>query len=143
LLQEFELSCREANFPHGVQDSHCRTRRVQRSRDRAPADRYRRIRPQRQSAPGRTARTAATAIPRSACTIAGARRQATGRARPRGCISRALHGEIKLPGRANLFYEQAIAAHLPIGISACERLRAEGLRLHSRKLRAFDEPPFR
>ena len=60
------------------------------------------------------------------------------------CVSdKPLHGEIKLPGQANLFYEQAIAAHLRIGISACERLRAEGPRLHSRKLRAFNEPPFR
>ena len=60
------------------------------------------------------------------------------------CVSdKPLHGEIKLPGQANLFYEQAIAAHLQIGISACERLRAEGPRLHSRKLRAFNEPPFR
>ena len=60
------------------------------------------------------------------------------------CVSdKPLHGEIKLPGQANLFYEQAIAAHLRIGISACERLRAAGPRLHSRKLRAFNEPPFR
>jgi len=60
------------------------------------------------------------------------------------CVSdKPLHGEIKLPGQANLFYEQAIAAHLQIGIRACERLRAEGPRLHSRKLRAFNEPPFR
>jgi AMP nucleosidase len=60
------------------------------------------------------------------------------------CVSdKPLHGEIKLPGQANLFYEQAIGAHLRIGVGACERLRAEGPRLHSRKLRAFNEPPFR
>ncbi len=60
------------------------------------------------------------------------------------CVSdKPLHGEIKLPGQANHFYEQAIAAHLQIGIRACEILRAEGPRLHSRKLRAFNEPPFR
>ncbi|MXP40929.1 AMP nucleosidase [Altererythrobacter soli] len=60
------------------------------------------------------------------------------------CVSdKPLHGEIKLPGQANVFYEQAIAAHLQIGIRACELLRAEGPRLHSRKLRAFNEPPFR
>ncbi|WP_305095789.1 AMP nucleosidase [Croceibacterium aestuarii] len=60
------------------------------------------------------------------------------------CVSdKPLHGEIKLPGQANKFYEEAIAAHLQIGIRACERLRAEGPRLHSRKLRAFNEPPFR
>jgi len=60
------------------------------------------------------------------------------------CVSdKPLHGEIKLPGQANKFYEEAIAAHLQIGIHACGRLRAEGPRLHSRKLRAFNEPPFR
>jgi len=60
------------------------------------------------------------------------------------CVSdKPLHGEIKLPGQANKFYEEAIAAHLQMGIRACERLRAEGQRLHSRKLRAFNEPPFR
>jgi AMP nucleosidase len=60
------------------------------------------------------------------------------------CVSdKPLHGEIKLPGQANRFYEQAISQHLRIGIAAMERLRQEGPRLHSRKLRAFDEPPFR
>ena len=60
------------------------------------------------------------------------------------CVSdKPLHGEIKLPGQANRFYEEAIAAHLKIGTLACELLRAEGTRLHSRKLRAFNEPPFR
>lgn len=60
------------------------------------------------------------------------------------CVSdKPLHGEIKLPGQANRFYEEAIAAHLQIGIHACALLRAEGPRLHSRKLRAFNEPPFR
>jgi AMP nucleosidase len=60
------------------------------------------------------------------------------------CVSdKPLHGEIKLPGQANKFYEEAIAAHLQIGIVACAMLRDEGDRLHSRKLRAFNEPPFR
>ncbi|TMM50107.1 AMP nucleosidase [Qipengyuania marisflavi] len=60
------------------------------------------------------------------------------------CVSdKPLHGEIKLPGQANQFYEEAIAAHLLIGVTACQRLREEGPRLHSRKLRAFNEPPFR
>ena len=60
------------------------------------------------------------------------------------CVSdKPLHGEIKLPGQANRFYEEAIAAHLQIGVAACRRLREEGPRLHSRKLRAFNEPPFR
>jgi AMP nucleosidase len=60
------------------------------------------------------------------------------------CVSdKPLHGEIKLPGQANRFYEGAISEHLQIGIVAVELMRAEGGRLHSRKLRAFDEPPFR
>ncbi len=60
------------------------------------------------------------------------------------CVSdKPLHGEIKLPGQANKFYEEAIAAHLQIGLQAVARLRDEGDRLHSRKLRAFNEPPFR
>jgi len=60
------------------------------------------------------------------------------------CVSdKPLHGEIKLPGQANRFYEEAIGSHLAIGTTACELLKAEGARLHSRKLRAFNEPPFR
>ncbi|QXQ06551.1 AMP nucleosidase [Sphingosinicellaceae bacterium] len=60
------------------------------------------------------------------------------------CVSdKPLHGEIKLPGQANRFYEGAISEHLQIGIEAVKLLRAEGPRLHSRKLRAFAEPPFR
>ena len=60
------------------------------------------------------------------------------------CVSdKPLHGELKLPGQANRFYERAIAEHMKIGIEACEELRREGAKLHSRKLRAFNEPPFR
>lgn len=60
------------------------------------------------------------------------------------CVSdKPLHGEIKMPGQANKFYEEAIAAHLQIGVTACRLLREEGPKLHSRKLRAFNEPPFR
>ena len=60
------------------------------------------------------------------------------------CVSdKPLHGEIKMPGQANKFYEEAIAAHLAIGTTTVDLLRAEGQRLHSRKLRAFKEPPFR
>ncbi|MEQ1688087.1 MAG: AMP nucleosidase [Sphingopyxis sp.] len=60
------------------------------------------------------------------------------------CVSdKPLHGELKLPGQANRFYEEAIAAHLQIGITTCNLLRDEGKKLHSRKLRAFNEPPFR
>ncbi|MEB2483747.1 hypothetical protein, partial [Escherichia coli] len=36
-----------------------------------------------------------------------------------------------------------ISEHLQIGIRAIDLLRAEGDRLHSRKLRTFNEPPFR
>lgn len=61
------------------------------------------------------------------------------------CVSdKPLHGEIKLPGAANRFYERAIGEHIRIGIETLERLAADkGARIHSRKLRAFDEPPFR
>ena len=60
------------------------------------------------------------------------------------CVSdKPLHGEIKLPGQANAFYERAISQHLQIGIATIDLLRVEGPRLHSRKLRSFDEPPFR
>jgi AMP nucleosidase len=60
------------------------------------------------------------------------------------CVSdKPLHGEIKLPGQANAFYERAISQHLRIGIEALRILKREGAALHSRKLRAFDEPPFR
>ncbi|MBI1199922.1 MAG: AMP nucleosidase [Phenylobacterium sp.] len=60
------------------------------------------------------------------------------------CVSdKPLHGEIKLPGQANAFYDRAIAQHLQIGLATIGLLRQEGSRLHSRKLRSFDEPPFR
>jgi AMP nucleosidase len=61
------------------------------------------------------------------------------------CVSdKPLHGEIKLPGAANRFYERAIGEHIRIGIETMESLaRAGGSALHSRKLRSFDEPPFR
>ena len=60
------------------------------------------------------------------------------------CVSdKPLHGEIKLPGQANAFYERAISQHLKIGLETLRILRLEGGKLHSRKLRSFDEPPFR
>jgi len=61
------------------------------------------------------------------------------------CVSdKPLHGEIKLPGAANRFYERAIGEHIRIGIATLEEMAADGgTALHSRKLRAFDEPPFR
>ncbi len=60
------------------------------------------------------------------------------------CVSdKPLHGEIKLPGAANAFYETAVAQHLQIGLAAIELLKQRRDTLHSRKLRSFDEPPFR
>jgi AMP nucleosidase len=60
------------------------------------------------------------------------------------CVSdKPLHGEIKLPGAANAFYETAIAQHLKIGLAALDLLKESRDALHSRKLRSFDEPPFR
>lgn len=60
------------------------------------------------------------------------------------CVSdKPLHGEIKLPGAANAFYERAVNEHLKIGIETIELLKQAGATIHSRKLRAFDEPPFR
>jgi len=60
------------------------------------------------------------------------------------CVSdKPLHGEIKLPGAANAFYERAVTQHLRIGLTALDLLRKNKTTLHSRKLRSFDEPPFR
>ena len=60
------------------------------------------------------------------------------------CISdKPAHGEIKLPGVADRFYDSAVGAHLQIGLETIARLKEQRDRLHSRKLRAFDEPPFR
>ena len=60
------------------------------------------------------------------------------------CVSdKPLHGELKLPGAANRFYERAVEEHIRIGIETLERLASGDAALHSRKLRAFDEPPFR
>ncbi|HCP54082.1 MULTISPECIES: AMP nucleosidase [Pseudomonas] len=60
------------------------------------------------------------------------------------CVSdKPLHSEIKLPGAAGAFYERAVTQHLHIGITALDMLRSQLNSLHSRKLRSFDEPPFR
>ncbi|HSX87766.1 MAG TPA: AMP nucleosidase [Pseudomonas sp.] len=60
------------------------------------------------------------------------------------CVSdKPLHSEIKLPGAAGAFYERAVTQHLHIGIAALDLLRSQLNSLHSRKLRSFDEPPFR
>ena len=60
------------------------------------------------------------------------------------CVSdKPLHGEIKLPGAASAFYQRAVGEHLTIGLAALDTLRGKLGPLHSRKLRSFDEPPFR
>jgi AMP nucleosidase len=62
------------------------------------------------------------------------------------CVSdRPLHGEIKLPGTAAVFYRSRVAQHLNIGLEAMRILKtgAENGTLHSRKLRSLDDPVFR
>ena len=60
------------------------------------------------------------------------------------CVSdKPLHGEIKLPGAASAFYQRAVGEHLAIGLETVDLLRGQLHSLHSRKLRAFDEPVFR
>ncbi|MDW3223481.1 MAG: AMP nucleosidase [Paracoccaceae bacterium] len=60
------------------------------------------------------------------------------------CVSdKPLHGELKLPGMASDFYRTQVSRHLMIGIHAMERLRTMPLeRIHSRKLRSFEETAF-
>ncbi len=60
------------------------------------------------------------------------------------CVSdKPLHGELKLPGMASEFYTNQVARHLLIGIQAMETLRDMPLeRIHSRKLRSFEETAF-
>ena len=49
-----------------------------------------------------------------------------------------------LRGMANAVYRARISQHLKIGLETVKILRENGIEhLHSRKLRAFDEPPFR
>lgn len=61
------------------------------------------------------------------------------------CVSdKPMHGELKLRSQANAFYRDRISQHLAIGLEAIQVLRETGIdALHSRKLRSFDEPPFR
>jgi len=54
-----------------------------------------------------------------------------------------LHGEIRLPGAAHAFSASAVARHLSVWLDAVDRLKRVGGTIHSRKLRSFDEPPFR
>jgi len=60
------------------------------------------------------------------------------------CVSdKPLHGELKLPGMASDFYRTQVARHLEIGVRAMERIRDMPLeRIHSRKLRSFEETAF-
>ncbi|PZX11825.1 AMP nucleosidase [Palleronia aestuarii] len=60
------------------------------------------------------------------------------------CVSdKPLHGELKLPGMASDFYRTQVARHLLIGIRAMEAIREMPLeRIHSRKLRSFEETAF-
>ncbi len=60
------------------------------------------------------------------------------------CVSdKPLHGELKLPGMASDFYRTQVANHLLIGIRAMELIREMPLeRIHSRKLRSFEETAF-
>ncbi len=61
------------------------------------------------------------------------------------CVSdKPLHGELKLGGMANNFYRERVSQHLRVGLKTMRILRERGVdRLHSRKLRGFDEPAFR
>ncbi len=64
------------------------------------------------------------------------------------CVSdKPIHGELKLRGMAHNFYRQSVSQHLHIGIETLRILQEElnkgDMVIHSRKLRTFDEPPFR
>ncbi|NCC21647.1 MAG: AMP nucleosidase [Alphaproteobacteria bacterium] len=60
------------------------------------------------------------------------------------CVSdKPLHGQLKLPGMADAFYRERVEQHLQIGLLAMALLRDIGPdRLHSRKLRSFNEVAF-
>jgi AMP nucleosidase len=60
------------------------------------------------------------------------------------CVSdKPLHGQLKLPGMADTFYREQIDQHLLVGLRSMELLRAlSPEKLHSRKLRSFDEVAF-
>jgi AMP nucleosidase len=61
------------------------------------------------------------------------------------CISdKPLHGQLKLPGMADEFYRQQVDQHLKIGLESMRIVRdTPPARLHSRKLRSFNEVAFR
>jgi AMP nucleosidase len=60
------------------------------------------------------------------------------------CVSdKPLHGQIKLPGMADSFYRERVEQHLQIGLLTMALLRDIGSgKLHSRKLRSFNEVAF-
>ncbi|MFK7840610.1 MAG: AMP nucleosidase [Bdellovibrionales bacterium] len=60
------------------------------------------------------------------------------------CVSdKPLHGQLKLPGMADSFYRERVDQHLKVGILTMELLReTPNEKLHSRKLRSFDEVAF-
>ncbi len=60
------------------------------------------------------------------------------------CVSdKPLHGQLKLPGMADSFYRERVEQHLQIGLLTMALLREIGPeKLHSRKLRSFDEVAF-
>jgi AMP nucleosidase len=60
------------------------------------------------------------------------------------CVSdKPLHGQLKLPGMADKFYRERVDQHLQIGLLTMALLREIGPeKLHSRKLRSFNEPAF-
>ncbi|MEN8237526.1 MAG: AMP nucleosidase [Pseudomonadota bacterium] len=61
------------------------------------------------------------------------------------CVSdKPIYGELKLQKMATKFYQDRVSQHLQIGIEAIRLIRELGVDLlHSRKLRGFEEPPFR
>ncbi len=60
------------------------------------------------------------------------------------CVSdKPLHGQLKLPGMADSFYRERVEQHLKIGLLTMTLLRdLSPEKLHSRKLRSFDETAF-
>lgn len=60
------------------------------------------------------------------------------------CVSdKPLHGQLKLPGMAESFYRNRVDQHLQIGLLTMAMLREIGPeKLHSRKLRSFNEVAF-
>jgi len=60
------------------------------------------------------------------------------------CVSdKPLHGQLKLPGMADSFYRERVNQHLQVGLLTMQLLRDTAPeKLHSRKLRSFNEVAF-